>query len=86
METLEKEVTMVSTAAWHGIQAGIRVWELELYQCKGINFPNSHKILEDFTEIQRRHNLAEIFFAVWRTSKACVASRPAETERQQVCS
>lgn len=58
---------MVSTAVWRGIQAGIRVWELEL--CKGTNFPNNHKILEDFTEIQRRHNLAEIFFVVWRTSK-----------------
>lgn len=60
---------MVSTAAWHGIQARIRVWELKLYQCKGINFPNNHKILEDFTEIRRRHNLAEIFFAVRKTSK-----------------
>lgn len=69
MGTLEKELTMVSTAAWRGIQAGIRVWELELYQCKGINFPNNHKILEDFIEIQRRHKLAEIFFAVWRTNK-----------------
>lgn len=38
MGTLEKEVTMVSTAAWRGIQAGIRVWELEFTSAKELIF------------------------------------------------